>query len=809
MSYFNLFSVRKQLLALFFLLFSINIYSQHFFNNLEDSTVIGNWIGLQSVDSGNAYSGDYFSRTDSIIPYGLGIEEKFPQDVAGKNVYLKISGFTRSNIKNNNAIYVVTVINKSGETKLWKGIYLSGVLEDSDNWHFFSDSIKIPADQTRSNVIKAYLWNQNKNSTTDIDDLSFEFIPITNPSFIPEIVKPEISENYTLIYGNQLFSVFLSNNNSLVIKGINNSPLINNIFYYSQRRLNNDTITGLYNLEFKNVRTKGDETTLNFSVKDKWGKLKVIVICNNTSGKIKFSIEERFGKRQDVFRESLVINYALPVKEVYRQTRKVDSDFLQPEYWLDKQGVLFADKFNSMAVYHPADISSFQLVDSENILFVNLDYEKDHPFFRFPLEPDSTDWRVDQSYSSYKSDNRDYSFNIFINPVIETLPRFMKNPAGYEAAYIWTEHADFTNIRTNRATYFGSEKVVNPDSAIGGFVYYNIPVTKSVFYDNPDSVTNSYASNSKFNELESSIRTDNEYEDYLKQIRDIGHDICLHTPDHYTTTPELLEEALKYMQLTFGSPSWIDHGNNNGPENNREDLICDATLSKSPLYAVDLWNNYGVAYLHNAYYEELNTFGNWQFESSLEKPYGGFGDFFPKPDYYQHPTLTKELFHWSTSSALFISEAYLWNYMFNITKLKDMVDNWYIEINHVYPAWVDPKKGMWTYDIDSTIIAHPGLNTALSNLSKLRDEGRLNITTIADHLDYRTAIDNVSYEILNDGRIKVTNNNDTTISDLSMVSRAKAVSVDGFIPSHKLNGKDIIFWFDLEPGESRLIRVVR
>ena len=61
----------------------------------------------------------------------------------------------------------------------------------------------------------------------------------------------------------------------------------------------------------------------------------------------------------------------------------------------------------------------------------------------------------------------------------------MKNPAGFEATYIWNEHADFTDIKTNRATYFGSENVIHPDNAIGGFVKYNIPVTKSVFYDNP------------------------------------------------------------------------------------------------------------------------------------------------------------------------------------------------------------------------------------------------------------------------------------------------------------------------------------
>ena len=110
------------------------------------------------------------------------------------------------------------------------------------------------------------------------------------------------------------------------------------------------------------------------------------------------------------------------------------------------------------------------------------------------------------------------------------------------------------------------------------------------------------------------------------------------------------------MSQNFSSPTWIDHGNNNGPENNREDLICDATVKGSPFYSVDKWGKNGIRYLHNAYYEEMNTFQNWQFPSSLEKPFSGYGDFFPKPDYYQHNSLTNNLFHWSTSSVLFIND---------------------------------------------------------------------------------------------------------------------------------------------------------
>ena len=115
---------------------------------------------------------------------------------------------------------------------------------------------------------------------------------------------------------------------------------------------------------------------------------------------------------------------------------------------------------------------------------------------------------------------------------------------------------------------------------------------------------------------------------------------------------------------------------------------------------------------------------------------------------------------------------------------------------------------MWAYDTDSTIIAQPGLNRALANMAQLRNEGKLNVCTVADFLDYRTAIDNVDYNFLPDGRIRLTNNSDSDIKELTMVAKGKAVSVNGIIPNYKMVGDEIIFWFDIGVGETKVIRVV-
>ena len=99
----------------------------------------------------------------------------------------------------------------------------------------------------------------------------------------------------------------------------------------------------------------------------------------------------------------------------------------------------------------------------------------------------------------------------------------------------------------------------------------------------PDSITNYDVSNGAFPTLESTILTDTLFSEFLFHIAEKGSDICLHTPEQFTTTPKRLEEALLYMQMNFGSPSWIDHGNNNGPQNNREDLICGWNVKRFAL----------------------------------------------------------------------------------------------------------------------------------------------------------------------------------------------------------------------------------
>jgi len=180
----------------------------------------------------------------------------------------------------------------------------------------------------------------------------------------------------------------------------------------------------------------------------------------------------------------------------------------------------------------------------------------------------------------------------------------------------------------------------------------------------------------------------------------------------------------------------------------------------------------------------------------------------PKPDYWRHPTRSAEFIHWPTSTVLYIDNNDLWAYFFNDKNLEAFVNRWTVDMNHCYPAWVDPKKGFWTYDADSTIVAQLGFNATLEKMSVLKKGGQLNVTTVEAFLDYQLLIENVGYQVLPDGRIRITNNNNQDIKGLSFATKAKAVLVDRLKPTQKHFGNDLIFWFDLNAGDSRLIRLV-
>ncbi|HEY9114975.1 MAG TPA: hypothetical protein VIN10_09745 [Bacteroidales bacterium] len=803
------FLIWKKILFILLIFVSFSLKSQVFYTDLEDSVFEKKWIGIQTIDSGFAHSGFHFSKVDSANIFGLGMESPFPAEVRGKNTWVKFSGWVKSETASDQLIFAFALLD-SEQTYYWKGVQLAPLLVRENEWFQFADSVLVPAKLTEKAIIKAFLWNSDKKYTAGIDDLKFVFWQNKNPGFIPEIQTPTslFSEDTKVLFQNPFYRILYdASSNSLSVFG-KEKQLISQFSFYSKTIFKNDTIENLLNFRHLSNKKTQDGEQIKFAAANGEKTIELLIDCKQNSGELNFSIKNKLKKNTQVIRQAIIVDASQDIAEVYRANRKSDTTNFQAEYWLGQEGVRFGKGGNSLTTYHNPDISSLQLLTLKNQLWINLDYEKDHPFLHFPLNNDSTDWKLDWSTSKYeKKTIKTYKFSFFVGSKKESLPRFMKNPNGLLATYIWTEHADYTDIRTNRATYFGSEKITNADSATGGFVKFQIPVTKSIFYNNVNKISNDKISANTFQSQLSSFLENKEFQDFLFQLKSNNIEICLHTPEQFTTTFSQLEEALSGTKEHFQSVSWIDHGYNNHLENNREDLVCDGTLPASQYYAADLWKKYGVKYFWNSYYEDYFTFAGWGFYSSFEKPYSGFGDFFPNPDFWANQR-TPGILHWPTKNVLYIENDALWEYNFSENKLNNFVEDWAVEINHCYPAWVNPAKGFWVYGEDSTIVAAHGFNRTLERMAKLRDEGLLNVSTVKDFMDYQLAVQSVSYQIQTDGRIKITNNGFSEINSLAFATKGKAVRVNGFRPDQKLVDGEIVFWFDLLPGESKIIRVI-
>ena len=796
----------KFFIPLFLLLFSLVGYGQVFCNDFEKYDTSGFWKEEDLKDSVFAYSGKYSVFSDSLHPYGIGVKTLFPDDVRSKNCILKIEGQTLSENAGNKAIYVVT-LQKNGKNILWKGIPLADVLKEKEKWYRFSDSLIIPANITASATLKTYLWNADGKSKTFVDDLMFSFKRMKNPTFIADIKNCYDYEKIPVslqqkLFSNDFFAVFKTATENIFITSPAGKLLAGNITLIINKKESKEML----NRFVVKTKEKDGKTAIILKATNKNIKYELTLNCSSFSPELYVSSEVKFKKSVRPARVALLMDYSIPLKEVYKYNRKSDTADFDDEYWLDKEGALLMDSMNSMALYHNSGLSSIQLDTRKKMLILNMDYENDHHYERFPLLPDTFDVKIDESKSHFeKKEILLNNFKLYVGEDISILPVFMKNPDGYLATYIWTEHADWTDIRTHRAAYFGSEKITAADSATGGFVKYNIPVTKSVFYDNPDSIKNIEGSHGMFIGLEESIKPDSAFFEFLVQLKKRGHEICLHTPDHYTTTPAIMNDALAFMKRYFCSPSWIDHGYNNLPENNREDFVCDGIQG----FAANIWEKFDIKYFWEPYQEDFSLYSGWSFDNSIEKIYSGFGSFLPRPDYWQHHTVTGNLYHWPTYNVMYIEKNKLWGYYFSDKRLKDFVDNWSLEINHCYPAWTYPGKGFWKYDADSSIVAMEGFNTTLANMALLKNRKLLNVTTIENYLDYRTAVDKLEYSVLADGRVRVYNPSDKTLKGLAMTAKAEAVTVNDLKPAQKTVENQLIFWFDLKPHNDALIRVLK
>ena len=732
--------------------------AQSYSNDFENQyTWYPPWHNLDIVADSTAEGENYVCLCDANREYGLGFNVEPSKDHPFQNIRCQYSFRFKAEV-DTQAEIVITITDSTG-THFWQAYPLDRFMSDTTEWSTASLDLVFPSDYIKSGTIKSFIWNKGEERLL-FDDARLEINAHAFPSYQPEISTD--STSLTTKY-------FLPDKDFFVIVEYINA--------------NGDTIND------PSISVTNMHVGFKLDPND-------IIGFNITT-------ETRF--KEDI--KLLRLAFVLPLPDgeitIFRRNQHIDSLHLQSSYYLDHEGFTVKNDSISWSTYHNTGISSLQLDIENRTACFNIDYWRDHPLLHYPMRSDTSDYFEDISYRNVKAGEvLTGDFNIF-SKAPDDLPRLMPVWDGYQSAFIFTEHADWTDIRTHRAVLFGNENITRPEDAVGGFCYYNIPVTKSVFYWNPDHITNAETSEGRFSGLIESIKTNKEFYKLLKSIKKEGFEICLHSPEIYTTIPSEFPKAMRFMKKQFDTKSWIDHGYNNGPEKNREDMVCDGLLPDSPQYAVDLWKENGVRYLWNPYYEE-NRMERYNFDNHFVQPYDGFGDALPNRQITTMPNGDKDFLLWSTPSTLEVNEDREWYYYFDSVRLQRLVDQHNVFITHTYPAWSNPWRAFWEYDEKGCAVAMPGFNFALSQLARFRDEKKILPTTVEAYLNYYEKLQNVEYLILDNQAVRLINHGEA-IQGLTLLC-SKPVVVEGKAINFRKVDEGYLIWFDMKKNETITIK---
>lgn len=326
---------------------------------------------------------------------------------------------------------------------------------------------------------------------------------------------------------------------------VNNNGELFQIVCYSSFHKDDSKFTFLTD-SFKRISI--DSSSLKIFAKTDLGEMFFSFNQDETNKKISIESKILFSDSIQLERHSIILLPFYDVKALRLKNDDVVYNNFEDEYWLGKKGMIELGNQENILLLEGEKVSSIQYSTEKNQIWINADYYGDHLFYH--IIENGNGALTEKSFNEYaKGDSLISSFNVYFNRHLSNFPILSQFKDGFLSTIIWTEHADNAILETHKAVYYGSSKINKPEDAAGGFVKYSIPVTKSIFFSNIDSSTNT-AFNSENNELQSAITTDPEYFNFLIDLYQTGnYEIALHTLD--PANDIVLEAAHKASEIDF------------------------------------------------------------------------------------------------------------------------------------------------------------------------------------------------------------------------------------------------------------------
>jgi hypothetical protein len=468
-----------------------------------------------------------------------------------------------------------------------------------------------------------------------------------------------------------------------------------------------------------------------------------------------------------------------------------------------------ADRWTTKAVRFGQGLSTVTLTGEDNMLGLRvlrrpgywqadytIDEALDHPLFtnyRYPHRP-----AFDTSGALHRAagSKQDVQFRIAVGREMRILKK-ERQPSGYEATLVLTEHADCEGPVTTRAIAYGRSDASAPIPG-RGILGNGLTWTKSVFRWH---TSGSRYSNLGFQGLDSP-----DFKEVIDRLYGQGVEIALHSPTVFSDSPGRVATALRDLKGWYQSKVWIDHG----ADHNREALARFGALRDSQAwYIADTLKCAGFPYAWLAIdAENLGVWGN------AFAP--GSPGIYP-PILYPMPGT--DLYLWST---ICINNRQDRDYHLNPDGIKRLVRERGLDILHVYfggqdtfigrpgpgnAGWLkvsgDSLHRLWETDHST--------DHSFQFIAQEQQAGRLRVATLFQLADYLLLSDSVEIRTLGANEFQVVNHATRPIPGFALSTTAREVGgiLVGGQESRQMKeaGKDVLFWFDLPALGSRYVQI--
>jgi hypothetical protein len=128
---------------------------------------------------GEAHSGNYFSRTDSVYQYGMGTYIQVNDTNINKDHRVYVNFWARTNIVDKR-FSVAIALHDGDNVVFWQEVEASNYVKEPNKWVNIIDSVTVPASLVNKPglILKTFAFNKNNQAKTivyDCDDLEITY----------------------------------------------------------------------------------------------------------------------------------------------------------------------------------------------------------------------------------------------------------------------------------------------------------------------------------------------------------------------------------------------------------------------------------------------------------------------------------------------------------------------------------------------------------------------------------------------------------------------------------------------------------